>query len=133
MEGCVFCAIIEGREPAAMVGKTGRTVIFRPRRPHVTGHVLVVPRAHVADATTAPGVTAYTMAEASRYVRDVVQGPANIVTSVGAEATQSVWHLHVHVVPRGANDGLRASWPWRVRPGEELGPGERFPGGKDTI
>ncbi len=113
-------------KPADFVAQWNRTVAFRPHRPHVPGHVLFVPRFHVDDAAEAPGVTAYTVADASRYVKAKGQ-PANIITSVGAEATQTVFHLHVHVIPRGEDDGLRASWPWRVKPGEELGPGEVAP------
>lgn len=127
MSDCVFCRIIAGDEPADFVERGAGHVAFRPRRPHVPGHVLFVPVRHVADATDSPTETAVVMSRAARYVRDVVGGPANIVTSVGAEATQTVFHLHVHVLPRGEGDGLRPSWPWRVKPGEELGPGEVAP------
>jgi histidine triad (HIT) family protein len=127
VSGCVFCRIIDGEEPADFVAKWDRTVAFRPRRPHVPGHVLFVPRFHVADATESPMVAGYTVADAARWVKSWAKGPANIVTSIGAEATQTVFHLHVHVLPRGPEDGLRPSWPWRVKPGEELGPGEVAP------
>jgi histidine triad (HIT) family protein len=126
VDGCVFCEIVDGKAPANYVEIGERHVAITPHRPHVPGHVLFIPRAHVPDATTAPGVTGYTVAAASAYVRGL-RSPANIITSVGAEATQTVFHLHVHVLPRGANDGLRKSWPWRVKPGEELGPGEAAP------
>lgn len=127
MDECVFCRIIAGEEPADFVEKGVHHVAFRPWRPHAPGHVLFVPRKHVADATDNPTVTAITAARASAYIKDVVKGPANLITSVGAESTQTVFHLHFHVVPRGPEDGLRASWPWRIKPGEELGPGEIAP------
>ena len=114
---CVFCAIAAGEAPAEFVEDIGAdyanevgAMIFRPLGPQVPGHVLVVPRQHVANATEDLTITAATMAAAAEYASLV--GPCNIITSVGAEATQSVFHLHVHVLPRGASDGLRPSWPW---------------------
>lgn len=123
-DSCVFCKIIRGDEPANFAEKGVHHVAFFPRRQHTPGHVLFVPRVHVKDAADNSMQTGLVMARASAYVRDVVKGPANIITSVGAEATQTVFHLHIHVVPRGADDGLRPSWPWRIKPGEQLGPGE---------
>lgn len=117
---CVFCEIVAGRAPATFVEQSGAHVAFEPLGPQTPGHVLFVPREHVADAAQNPGVTGYVMEQAARYAADV--GPANIITSIGAEATQSVFHLHVHVLPRGARDGLRPSWPW-VRP-HALRPGQ---------
>lgn len=114
---CVFCAIAAGEAPAEFVEDIGAeyadrtdTMIIRPLGPQVPGHVLVIPRQHVANATEDLTVTSTTMAVAADYASLV--GPCNIITSVGAEATQSVFHLHVHVLPRGARDGLRPSWPW---------------------
>lgn len=127
MTGCVFCRIVDGEEKADLVAQWDRTVAFRPRRPHVPGHVLFVPRFHVRDATESPMVTAYTMADAARWVKSWARGPANILTSIGPESTQTVMHLHIHVVPRGPADGIRKSWPWRVRLSEGLGPGDVFP------
>ena len=123
-ETCVFCRIVLGEEPADFVERGPRHVAFRPRRPHVPGHVLFVPKWHISDAAERPRLAALTFEAAAWYAGSVVRGPANIITSIGAGATQTVFHLHVHVVPRGPADGLRSSWPWRVKPGEELGPGE---------
>ena len=124
MDECVFCRIIARLEPADFIEQGARHVAFKPLHPYAPGHVLFVPRRHVADATESFSQTGIIMARAGLYVKYVVKGPANIITSIGAEATQTVFHLHVHVVPRGPEDGLRASWPWRVKPGEELGPGK---------
>lgn len=124
MDDCVFCQIARGAAPADFVERGDKVIAFRPHRPHTPGHVLFVPRKHVRDAADDPYRAAITVSRAAWYVREVVKGPANIITSIGAEATQTVFHLHVHVVPRGPGDGLRASWPWRLKEGEELGPGE---------
>lgn len=58
-------------------------------------------------------VTSAVMVAAMEYVRDTLHGhPANVLTSIGAAATQTVEHLHIHVIPRGSEDGLPADWPW---------------------
>jgi histidine triad (HIT) family protein len=72
------------------------------------GHLLVVPTVHVRDATQDPGVTAFTMAAAAELAKEA--GPCNIITSAGAEATQTVFHLHLHIVPRREGDGLTLPW-----------------------
>jgi histidine triad (HIT) family protein len=108
---CVFCLIAVGDADATMVEEGEHHVAFIPIGPHVPGHVLFVPRNHLPDATTNPEAAALIFEEAARYVRDLgVQ--ANIITSVGPRATQSVPHLHVHVVPRWPGDGLDTRWPW---------------------
>lgn len=104
-DGCVFCAIIaEGRYD----DRDGHAVSFAPLAPVVPGHRLVVPVVHVKDALEDALVTSL----AVRYAVKVAQqlAPCNIMTSVGAEATQSVFHLHWHVVPRRHGDGLMLPW-----------------------
>lgn len=109
MSDCVFCEIVAGRSPADFVAWTNESVIFRPLGPVVDGHVLVIPRRHVADAAEAPAVTGETMKDAANYA--ATRHPSfNIITSRGRAATQSVFHLHVHVVPRAEDDGLMVPW-----------------------
>jgi len=107
-EDCVFCAIVQGRAPAAVIREWGDTVAIRPRGGVNPGHILVIPRTHVADVGERPEVSAQTMARAAELVAEMPA--ANVITSKGAEATQSVFHLHLHVVPRRAADGLRLPW-----------------------
>jgi histidine triad (HIT) family protein len=83
-------------------------MVIAPLNPCVEGHVLVIPRLHVEDFTDNMVVAAVTMAAASRYARNM--GPCNLITSRGKEATQSVFHLHIHLVPRRENDGLHLPW-----------------------
>jgi histidine triad (HIT) family protein len=83
-------------------------VIFEPLHPVAPGHMLVVPRPHVRDATEDPVLTGWVMAAAARLAARV--GDCNIITSVGPAATQTVFHLHVHVVPRRPGDGLALPW-----------------------
>ena len=87
----------------------GDAVAFEPLNPVTDGHLLVLPRQHVADAFEDPAVTAEVMRAAASIARDQYKS-VNLITSVGAPATQTVWHLHVHIVPRHTNDGLRLPW-----------------------
>lgn len=118
VQSCVFCAIADGAAPAEGFQMCGNdTVAFRPRGGGVTpGHMLVVPRRHVANAAVDPDVTAETMRWAAVIAAEV--GAANIITSIGVPATQSVFHLHIHVVPRRDGDGLALPWSGRKRGGD---------------
>jgi histidine triad (HIT) family protein len=112
----VFCDIIAGRAPGIMATRWEDVVTIEPLNPVTPGHVLVVPRRHVRDAKENEWVTADVMRRVAQYLKygpypDVQPiGPANIITSCGAEATQTVFHLHVHVIPRRAGDGLKLPW-----------------------
>ncbi len=106
---CAFCAIIAGETPARLVREWPDTVAWLPRSGGCTpGHTLVVPRIHVADAGVDPEVTATVMRRAAELAGEL--DAANIITSRGEAATQTVFHLHVHVVPRTAGDGLTLPW-----------------------
>jgi histidine triad (HIT) family protein len=112
---CLFCAIAAGEHPAHVVLDTGSVVGFLDHRPLFEGHTLVIPRVHVE-----------TLRELDRPVRDdlfarVQEAAAAVQDALGADGTfvamnnvvsQSVPHLHVHVVPRRFKDGLRGFfWP----------------------
>lgn len=112
MSACVFCEIIAGRAPAAIVVDTWPDAIaIVPKNPVTLGHVLVIPRVHVDDMAEDPLVTAVTMARAAELA---TIGACNLITSRGEAATQTVRHLHVHVVPRRAGDGLHLPWTGQV-------------------
>lgn len=108
LQTCVFCAIAAGTAPATVVREWDDVLAIRPRGGVNDGHVLVIPRTHVADAGTDPMVSARTMACAAELMAE--HPNANIITSKGADATQTVYHLHIHVVPRSAGDGLPLPW-----------------------
>lgn len=109
MTGCVFCAIGRGEAPVTMLAENPDTMIFVPLSPVTPGHVLVVPRRHVADAATEPLTTAIAMHDAARYASDHLT-QFNIITSAGPAATQTIFHLHLHLVPRTPDDGLALPW-----------------------
>ncbi|GAA1964320.1 HIT family protein [Nocardioides panacihumi] len=112
---CAFCQIVAGEVPAALVLDEPEVVAFLDRRPVFKGHVLVVPREHVV---TLPELPADLLARVMGAVQRVA---AAIPAALGAQGTfvaannivsQSVPHLHVHVVPRTKGDGLRGFfWP----------------------
>ncbi|WP_432043610.1 HIT family protein [Streptomyces cadmiisoli] len=108
MTDCVFCEIVAGRAPANVVKEWEDALAIVPIRPVVQGHTLVIPKRHVTDFGEDPDVSASTMRRAAELA--VGEQPMNLITSRGREATQSVFHLHLHLVPRAANDGLALPW-----------------------
>lgn len=114
MGDCVFCAIVEQRAPATVVAEWPEAIAIVPLGPVIPGHVLVIPRVHVADAATNAAVTSIAFARAAMYAHEQAL-PFNLITSGGKEATQSVFHLHIHYLPRAAGDGLLLPWSNQVR------------------
>jgi histidine triad (HIT) family protein len=116
--GCTFCAIAAGEIPTAFVLDEPDVVAFLDARPVFKGHVLVVPRAHTPTlAEVAPAALGPLFGTVQRLARAVEAGLAADGTFVAMnnKVSQSVPHLHVHVVPRRFKDGLRGFfWP-RVR------------------
>jgi len=112
---CVFCAIVAGDLPAHVVAETEHTIAFLDQRPLFPGHTLVVPRAHVVTLRDlpAPLLTPF-FTEVQRVAAAVQDGLTADGTFVAENnvVSQSVPHLHVHVVPRRRKDGLRGFfWP----------------------
>lgn len=118
---CIFCQIVAGELPGAIVDSDERTVSFMDINPATPGHALVVPRTHAADlmAISDEDLEACTLA-ARRLARrmDEALAPAgfNVLNSCGTAAWQTVFHFHMHVVPRYADDPLKL--PWIPGPGE---------------
>jgi histidine triad (HIT) family protein len=118
---CIFCAIVAGDAPARIVHEGPRTLSFLDIKPATHGHTLVVPRAHATGLLDVPRAELEEVANvAQRLARAAVDrlGAAgvNLLQSSGAAAFQTVFHLHVHVVPRYADDGILL--PWVPTPGE---------------
>jgi len=110
---CPFCQIAAGEVPGVeWVVKRDYwpdAMAFYPLNPVVDGHVLVVPKVHTPDFASNPEVSAATMRRAAELMRWTTN-PMNLITSRGREATQSIFHLHFHLVPRAHNDGLALPW-----------------------
>lgn len=119
--GCVFCEIVAGRLAADVVLETPTLLAFLDQRPVFKGHVLLVPRSHVATLPDLPPeLRDPFLAAAQRLARAVVEGVAaqGSFVAINNTVSQSVPHLHLHVVPRTKGDGLRGFfWP-RQRYGE---------------
>jgi histidine triad (HIT) family protein len=116
VEHCDFCEIADLDEPARMVLQTPAVVAFFPLEPAVLGHTLVVPRQHIPDIWRLPSETAHELTDATMRIAHAVRDAMNpdglnIIQSNGAAATQTVFHLHVHVVPRHAGDAIGRIWP----------------------
>ena len=114
--GCQFCAIGNGEAPARIVWQDRLALAFLPLNPAAKGHVLVVPRRHVRDLwdldTDLATHLTRSVLTVARGVRRVLQPEGlNIIHSTGAAATQTVWHVHVHVVPRWRDDDMGPIWP----------------------
>lgn len=111
MNQCVFCRIVSGDEPAEILWgnhHAHKALVIVPLNPVVEGHVIALPKRHAVDFTDNWRATADAMYAAFHYAW--ARGDMNLITSKGAAATQSVFHLHVHIVPRRAGDGLALPW-----------------------
>lgn len=113
---CPFCAIAAGRGPAREIMRTADVIAFLPDVPAVPGHTLVVPQVHVQDIWEVDQHTASMLADATRRVAAAVARATqaegiNIIQSNGVAAGQSVFHLHIHIVPRHIGDRMPELWP----------------------
>ena len=113
MSDCIFCRIVAGEIPSRQVYADDVCVAFLDVGPLKEGHTLIVPRVHVPDALADPGVLASlapAIGTVGRLLIDRLDATGlNVISNVGADAGQSVFHLHVHLVPRYADDpGLGA-------------------------
>lgn len=112
-EGCAFCRIVTGTEPAALVHSDELVVAFLDRAPAAPGHLLVIPRVHAVRLRDLPTEAAERVAVVARRLVVALEGApavpgagANLVWNDGHVAGQAVSHTHLHVVPRAPGDGL---------------------------
>ncbi|GAB2977607.1 HIT family protein [Streptomyces pseudoechinosporeus] len=115
-QACAFCEIVAGTGKARVVYENAHTVAFFPLAPATRGHTLVVPRAHAADLWAMDDVAAqrlfHTVLLVGGALRAVLEPDGmNVINSAGAEASQSVFHTHVHLVPRSPGDAMGPIWP----------------------
>ena len=107
---CAFCAIIRGETAATVITETGHLLAFLDHRPLFRGHVLLVPREHLRLLSDLPAErTQEFLTTAQRLERAVEDGlgAAGSMILVNNVVSQSVPHLHLHVIPRNPGDGLR--------------------------
>jgi histidine triad (HIT) family protein len=109
--GCAFCEIIHNGAPAEIVHKWTDALAIRPRSGGCTsGHLIVIPRGHVDDFTVDPVLSATVQMRAAELAQQL-GGQWNYLTSCGPDATQTVFHLHGHLIPRTASDDITLPWP----------------------
>ncbi|MEV6967692.1 HIT family protein [Hamadaea sp. NPDC051192] len=115
MATCLFCEIAAGRQPAAVVYADELVTAFLDVRPLFPGHVLVVPKEHIAVLADLPAPAVGPYFEQVQRIAVAVQsamGAQGSFVAVNNVVSQSVPHLHTHVVPRTKGDGLRGFfWP----------------------
>jgi histidine triad (HIT) family protein len=119
---CLFCKIVAGDIPSARVYEDDRTVAFMDINPATRGHLLVVPREHAADVHAIDPedlkAVVLTGKAIAQRVRDKLGADGvNLLNSAGSAAWQTVFHFHLHVIPRYEDDPLRL--PWQPQPGDK--------------
>jgi len=118
---CIFCKIVAGEIPAQIVDENERTIAFMDINPATRGHVLVIPREHSQDLLEIDSddlAAAANMAQTiARRIMDRLDADGvNLLNSCGAAGWQTVFHFHVHVIPRYDDDPLKL--PWIPTPGD---------------
>jgi histidine triad (HIT) family protein len=122
MADCLFCGIVEGSVPSQTIDSDERTVAFMDINPATPGHALVVPRAHSADLLEIePDDLSASILAAQRLAKRMEEkldaDGINVLNACGAAAWQTVFHFHLHVIPRYEDDPLKL--PWVPGPGDE--------------
>ena len=118
---CIFCKIVAGELPATKVDEDERTIAFMDINPGTRGHALVVPKAHVRDLVAIDQEELAAVIQAAQRLAKRMPAAlgvdgVNLLNSCGAVAWQSVFHFHIHVIPRYQGDPLRL--PWTPGPGD---------------
>jgi histidine triad (HIT) family protein len=124
-EDCIFCRIVAGEIPAQVVAEDERTISFMDIAPGTRGHALVIPRAHARDLWEIDPADLAAVAVAAQQLalkqRDRLGAAGvNLINSSGAAAWQTVFHFHMHVIPRYDGDPLKLPWVPGVSDLEEL-------------
>jgi histidine triad (HIT) family protein len=127
---CIFCKIVAGEVPSTRVDEDERTVAFMDVNPATRGHVLVVPREHATDLleigeADLAACAAMAQRVAARQSDRLGADGVNLLNSCGPAAWQTVFHFHVHVIPRYEGDPLRLPWQPGPGDGDEIGAAAR--------
>lgn len=101
---CIFCKIVSGEIPSRKIYEDDAAFVFLDASPWQVGHALVVPKEHSADALEHPEILtriAPAVAEVGRLAKERLGASAvNLLSNVGADAGQEVFHTHIHIIPR---------------------------------
>lgn len=116
-EPCAFCAIARGEDQSVeILCEDESWIAFFPLEPATPGHTLVIPRSHVSDLWAAPAPLVAELMTGVVRVGEAINSAIrpegmNLITSAGKAAEQTVFHVHLHVVPRWSQDGFGRIWP----------------------
>jgi histidine triad (HIT) family protein len=118
---CIFCRIVAGELPGTIIDEDDRTIAFMDINPATRGHALVIPRRHARDLLAIePSELEAVITAAQRLAQRVPErlgaDGVNLINSCGSAAWQTVFHFHIHVIPRYEGDPLRL--PWVPGPGD---------------
>jgi histidine triad (HIT) family protein len=118
---CIFCKIAAGELPGAIVDEDEHTVAFMDINPATRGHALVIPRRHSENLLEIEAADLEATVRAAQRLAQRVSDRlgadgVNLLNSCGRAAWQTVFHFHIHVIPRYAGDPLRL--PWEPGPGD---------------
>ena len=124
-DACIFCAIVRREAPARIVHEDERTLAFMDLFPLTRGHALVIPKVHYDNLLEAtPDDVAAVARTAQRVAQAAMQAYSpdglNLLQTNGAVAMQTVFHLHVHVLPRYVGDSFKVAFDRRMGTDEEL-------------
>jgi histidine triad (HIT) family protein len=114
---CVFCDIASQKTPAEIVWQNSSAIAFLDHRPLFPGHVLLIPKQHILTLADLPAAQVGPLFQAAQILERAVEsalGSEGSFVAVNNRVSQSVPHLHVHIVPRSKGDGLKGFfWPRR--------------------
>ena len=118
---CIFCKVIAGEIPSELVDEDERTVAVMDINPATRGHVVVITRAHAENLFEVSDEDLLAVMQMARRVaermRETIEpGGFNILHNIGRVAWQSIFHFHLHVIPRYEDDPLQL--PWMPAPGD---------------
>ena len=115
LQPCVFCDIVTGKVPAEIVWRSDDAIAFLDSRPLFPGHILLIPAAHIATLADLPAVQVGPLFQTVQKLESAVERALNAegtFIAVNNVVSQSVPHLHIHIVPRRKGDGLKGFfWP----------------------
>ena len=122
MTDCIFCAIVAGTAPSRKLAEDDRTVSFLDIFPLTRGHALVIPKQHARDLFEVPADDLSAVALMAQQVAGAAMGSlgaegVNLLQANGAIAYQTVFHFHIHVLPRYRGDGFKVEL--NRHPGDE--------------
>ncbi len=112
---CIFCAIVAGDAPAEIIDSDPRTVTMMDINPATRGHALVIPKAHTEDLLTIGESDLQATAVAAQRIARRMEATLepdgfNLINACRAAAWQTVFHFHIHVIPRYEDDPLKLPW-----------------------